>query len=433
MDKSSRPRVVIVGAGFGGLWAARALAGYPVEVLLIDRNNYHTFFPLLYQVAAAELEPESIVYPVRSILRHFPNVHFALAEVEGLDLERRILKTEAQEIPYDYLILAVGSTSHFFGVEGAAENAFPLKALEEGIVLRNHILSLFERAAYEPDKEVRKRMLTFAIVGGGPTGVEFAGALAELIRGPLAKDYPTLDFREVRVILLEALDGLLPGFPDRLRQYAHRRLQRMGVEVRVQALVTQITPEAVYLRDGTVIPTETVVWTAGVRGDPRVHPDKSGLPAAKNGRIPVLPTLQVPGHPEVYVVGDLAFMKEEGKPLLMVAPVAIQQGVAAAKNIARQVAGQDPLPFHYQDRGMMVTIGRNAAVAHVRGLNLTGFLAWLTWLSVHLFNLIGFRNRLLVLINWSWDYFLYERAIRLILPAPRSHEAESREVVAGKF
>lgn len=421
---------MIVGAGFGGLWAARALARHPVEVLLIDRSNYHTFFPLLYQVAAAELEPEGIVHPVRSILRRFRNVHFALTEVQGLDLTHRMLKTEAQEIPYDYLILAVGSTSHFFGVAGAAQHAFPLKAMEEAIALRNHILFCFERAVFEPDREKRKQLLTFVIVGGGPTGVEFAGALAELIRGPLVKDYPTLDFREVRVILLEALDGLLPGFPDRLREYAKLRLQQMGVEVWVKATVTEITLETVPLKDGTMIPTETVVWTAGVQGDPTVQP--WGLPTAKNGRVPVLPTLQVPGHPEVYVVGDLAYLEENGQSLPMVAPVAIQQGVAAARNIGRQVAGLPPLPFRYQDRGMMVTIGRNAAVAQVGRWNFSGFVAWVIWLSVHLFNLIGFRNRLIVLINWAWDYFLYERAIRLILPTPR-RKIQQREVVERRF
>lgn len=430
MHKVDPPRVVIVGAGFGGLWAARALARHPVEVLLIDRSNYHTFFPLLYQVAAAELEPEGIVHPVRSILRRFRNVHFALTEVQGLDLTHRMLKTEAQEIPYDYLILAVGSTSHFFGVAGAAQHAFPLKAMEEAIALRNHILFCFERAVFEPDREKRKQLLTFVIVGGGPTGVEFAGALAELIRGPLVKDYPTLDFREVRVILLEALDGLLPGFPDRLREYAKLRLQQMGVEVWVKATVTEITLETVPLKDGTMIPTETVVWTAGVQGDPTVQP--WGLPTAKNGRVPVLPTLQVPGHPEVYVVGDLAYLEENGQSLPMVAPVAIQQGVAAARNIGRQVAGLPPLPFRYQDRGMMVTIGRNAAVAQVGRWNFSGFVAWVIWLSVHLFNLIGFRNRLIVLINWAWDYFLYERAIRLILPTPR-RKIQQREVVERRF
>ena len=409
-----RPRVVILGAGFGGLWAARALAKSPVEVVLVDRNNYHAFLPLLYQVAAAELEPEDIAYPVRSILRAFRRARFMLAEVREIDFTGRLVKASGRSIPYDFLVLATGSVSHFFGVPGAGEHAFPLKTVDHGIVLRNHILGCFERAVNEPSTERRRQAVTFVIVGGGPTGVEFAGALAELIRGPLVKDLPSLDFREVRVLLLEARENLLPGLPDRLRAYTQERLGRMGVEVRLRAVVTEITPHAVHLKDGTALPTETVAWTAGVRGDPAAQ--SWGLPTARDGRVRVLPTLQVPGFPEVYVVGDLAYIEENGRPLPMVAPVAIQQGAAAARNIVRQAGGSDPSPFHYRDPGTMVTIGRNAAVTCLGRHCFSGFPAWLVWLSVHIFKLIGFRNRLLVLINWAWDYLLYERAVRLILP-----------------
>jgi NADH dehydrogenase len=420
---TDRPRVVIVGAGFGGLWSARALARTRAEVLLLDRSNYHTFFPLLYQVAAAELEPEDIAFPVRSILRRLPNVQFALAEVEAIDPLARLVKTADRAIPYDYLILAVGSTSHFFALPGALEYSFPLKTLEQAVTLRNHILCCFERASQEPDAARRERILTFAIVGGGPTGVEFAGALSELIHGPLCKDLPRLDLREVHVVLLEAMDRLLSGQPERLGAYALQRLRKMGVEVRIRAMVSEITATAVRLKDGTVIPAETVIWTAGVRGagaplaldSGQVH--AWGLPTARNGQIPVLPTLQVRDHPEIYVVGDLARVEEDGKPLPMIAPVAIQQGTQAARNIGRQLAGQDPLPFRYRDRGAMTTIGRNAAVAYVWGHAFTGFFAWAIWLIVHIFNLIGFRNRLIVIINWAWDYFFFERGVRLILPA----------------
>jgi len=405
--------VVIVGAGFAGLWAARELARAPVDVVLIDRNNYHTFFPLLYQVAAAEVEPEAIVYPVRSIFRKTPNVHFTMAEVSNLDLHARVLTTPDRTIPYDFLILATGSTTHFFGTPGAADFAFPLKTLEEGIILRNHILLCFERAVDEQDAARRQQLLTVAIVGGGPTGVEFAGALAELIRGPLRKDYPTLDLREAHIVLLEAVGTLIPGFPERLRAYALRRLQAMEVETRLASFVSQITPQNVQLKDGKVIPTETVVWTAGVRGAPPVG--GPGLALARGGRIAVRPTLQVVDHPEVYVVGDLAW--NEATTLPMIAPVAIQQGIVAAQNISRQIAGEAPVPFAYRDRGTMVTIGRNAAVAVLRGRPFTGFPAWVLWLGVHLVNLIGFRNRLIVLINWAWDYFFYERAVRLIFPS----------------
>jgi NADH dehydrogenase len=418
----NRPRVVIVGAGFGGLWAARALAASPVDVLLVDRNNYHAFLPLLYQVAAAELEPEDIAYPVRSILRRFRNVQFALAEVEGIDLDAHAVRAGGRTIPYDFLVIATGSASHFFGVPGATQYSFPLKGMDEGIVLRNHILGCFERAVHEPSPERRRAALTFAIVGGGPTGVEFAGALAELIRGPLAKDYPSLDFREVSVVLVEAREHLLPSFPDRLRAYTVERLRRMGVDVRLQTVVAEVAPRSLHLKDGTVVATETVVWTAGVRGDPAAH--AWGLPAGKDGRVPVLPTLQVSGHPQVYVIGDLAACQEDGRPLPMVAPVAIQQGTAAARNLLRQVAGSDLLPFRYRDPGTMVTIGRNAAVTCLGRRCFSGFPAWLFWLGVHIFKLIGFRNRLVVMINWAWDYFFYERAVRLVLPAAAGRPAD---------
>lgn len=425
---ADRPRVVIVGAGFGGLWAARALAHIQADVLLLDRNNYHTFFPLLYQVAAAELEPEDIAFPVRSILRRLPNVQFALAEVKAIDPSSRLVKTADRVIPYDFLILAVGSKSYFFGIPGAAEYSFPLKTLEQAVTLRNHILCCFERASQEPDAALRGRILTFVIVGGGPTGVELAGALSELIHGPLCKDLPKLDLREVRLVLLEAVDRLLPGQPERLGAYAMQRLRKMGVEVRLRAMVSAVTARAVHLKEGTEIPAETVMWTAGVRGAGAPLPLDSGqgtawgLPASRDGRIPVLPTLQARGYPEIYVAGDLARVEEESRPLPMLAPVAIQQGTRAARNIERQHEGQDPLPFNYRDRGAMTTIGRNAAVAYMWGHAFTGFFAWTIWLIVHILNLIGFRNRLIVIINWAWDYFFFERGVRLILPSKVSQK-----------
>jgi NADH dehydrogenase len=414
--------VVIIGAGFGGLWATRALAQGPFNVTLIDRNNYHTFLPLLYQVAAAELEPEQIIYPVRSILRGLPNVGFLMAEVSRIDFEERVVETHAGPVSYDYLILAAGSTTNFFGVRGA-EHAYPLKTLDEAIRLRNHILCCFERAVSLSDAEARRKVLSFAIVGGGPTGVEFAGALAELLRGPLRKDYSKLSLSESKVILLEAAESLLSGLPRRLAHYALGRLRRMGVEVRLNAAVSAIEPDAVHLKDGTVVPAETVVWTAGVRGE---HSAAAwGLPLDRSGRVPVDPTLQLAGHPEVYIVGDLARFEQNGRPLPMIAPVAIQQATTAARNIRRQFSGRPLMPFRFRDPGMMATIGRNAAVAHFAGLAFTGFPAWLAWLGVHLVKLIGFRNRLMVLTNWAWDYFLYERAVRLILPTASCHEPDA--------
>jgi NADH dehydrogenase len=427
MTTEARPRVVIVGAGFGGLWAGRALADTPVEVLLLDRNNYHTFLPLLYQVAAAELEPEDIAQPVRSLLHRTPNAAFMLAGVQGIDFAARQVQTTERAIPYDFLILAVGSTSHYFGVPGAAEHAFPLRTLEQGIALRNQILCCFERAMHETNVQRRQRLLTFVIVGGGPTGVEFAGSLIELVRGPLARDYPALDFQEVRVVLLEAADRLLSALPERLSAYAMVRLRKMGVQVMLGAKVSQVAADAVRLGADAFIPTETVVWTAGMRGATLADP--WGLPTARNGQVLTLPTLQTPDHPEVYIVGDLACVEQDGHPLPMVAPVATQQGEWVARNIVRQVAGKPPLPFHYHDRGTMVTIGRNSAVTCLGGRVFTGFPAWMLWLGVHIANLIGFRNRLLVLINWAWDYLFYERAVQLILPLKHIQE-EAQTIVS---
>ena len=424
MDVSKRdgkPRVVIVGAGFGGLWAAKALTGAPVDVLLLDQHNYHTFLPLLYQVGSAELEPGYIAQPVRMILRQRKNVHFLLAKVTCVDVEARVVQTAGRSphsvrtIPYDYLILATGSVSHFFGIPGAADYAFPLKTMEDGMVLRNHILQCFETAWPEPDEARRRLLLTFAVVGGGPTGVEYAGALSELIYGPLAKDFRGMNIDEPRIILLEALDRLLPAMPKKLGRYAVERLRQKKVEVRLGATVSEVTPACVYLKDGAAIPTASVIWTAGVGGED--VPRQSSFPTLRNGTVPVLPTLQLPDHPEVYVVGDLAALEgANGQYLPMLAPVATQQGERAAKNIRRQVAGREPQVFKYRDKGSMATIGRSAAVAHIAGFAFTGFIAWIIWLVIHLAELIGFRNRLVVLVNWAWTYIFYERVVRLILP-----------------
>ncbi|HEX7621060.1 MAG TPA: NAD(P)/FAD-dependent oxidoreductase [Anaerolineales bacterium] len=427
MTNPKRPRVVIIGAGFAGLWAARTLAYSQTEVLVLDRNNYHTFFPLLYQVAAAELEPEDIVYPVRRVLRGQQNIRFLMNEVTEIDLVGKQVKTTDHVFPYDFLVFAIGSTSHFFGVTGAAEYAYQLKTLEQASALRNHILFRFERALCETDPKHRQQMLTFAIVGGGPTGVEFAGALAELIRGPLVKDYQALDPREMHVLLLEATDRLLAPFPERLGTYAVSRLQKMGVEIHLRMIVNQITPEHVQFKDGSIIPLETVIWTAGVQGESF----NAELPRMRNGQVRVLPTLQTPDHPEIYIIGDLAYLEEDGHSLPMLAPVATQQGEAVARNIIRQTNGQEPVPFHYHNRGTMVTIGRNAAIAYIGGHAITGFPAWILWLTIHLYSLIGFRNRLLVLINWAWDYLFFERAVHLIVSLPGSQTRKAKETSSG--
>ena len=414
-NKSKKPKVVIIGAGFGGLWAARCLAKQPVDVLVIDYNNYHTFLALLYQVAAAELEAEDIAYPVRSVFWNTPNIDFVLAHARRIDLQNRTIQTDSETVFYDYLILATGSITHSFGVQGVDDNAFFLKTLEEAVVLKNHIICCFEAAARETDEARKRSLLTFVIVGGGATGVEYAGALTELIHGPLIKDYPTIDFSMVRIILLEAADKLVANMPQRVRLYTLEKLEKMGAEVRLGAKVAQVTPSAVIMKDNDNIFAKTVVWTAGVRGEPLAG--ISGIPITTDGRVTVNETLQVPNHPEIYVIGDLASIKEEKRVLPMVAQVAIQSGITSAQNILRQVDRQEPQPFHYHDRGSMITIGRKAAGVAIGSRTFTGFFAWIIWLVIHLFNLIGFRNRVMVLINWAWDYLLYERAVRFVFPS----------------
>ena len=410
-----KPRIVVIGAGFGGLWAARVLARGDVDVLIVDRNNYHTFLALLYQVAAAELEAEDIAYPVRSIFWKLPNIEFTLAYAQRIDLQNRIIITDGESIHYDYLILATGSITYSFGMPGVEENAYFLKTLEEAVTLKNHIICCFEAAVREKNKAKRESLLTFVIVGGGATGVEYAGALSELIHGPLVKDYRSVDFQSVRIILLEAADGLVANMPQSVRIYTLEKLSKMGVDVRLGAKVREVMPDTVILNNQDNISTQTVVWTAGVKGEPLA--ELSGIATGRDGRVPAQDTLQVPGHPEIYVIGDLASIKEDNRVLPMVAQVAIQSSITAAQNILRQIDGKPPRIFRYRDRGSMITIGRKAAGVAIGRRTYTGFIAWLLWLVIHLFNLIGFRNRIMVLINWAWDYLLYERAVRFVFPS----------------
>ena len=406
------PTVVIVGAGFGGLRAARALRRAPVHIVLLDRHNYHLFQPLLYQVATAGLEPEQIAKPVRAILRGQRNLDFRMVEVTGVDLVARRLETSAGPVPYDHLILALGGETNFFGLDSVARHGFGLKGVDEAVAIRNHVLTCFEQAMLEPDPERRRARLTFVVVGGGPTGVEMAGALSELIRLVLVKDYPRLNIKDVRVLLLEATDRVLGAMPERLREAAGATLWRKHVEVRFGATVADFDGARVRLKSGEVIPAHTVIWAAGAQAPGLTG--RLGLPTARQGRIVVEPTLRVAGHPEIAVVGDVAYFEVDGQPLPMVAPVAIQMAELAAGNIVRALRGAAPEAFRYRDPGTLATIGRNAAVARMFGLNWTGFPAWVMWLVVHIIQLIGFRNKLFVLVNWAWDYFFYERAVRLI-------------------
>ncbi len=425
--EGKRPKVIIIGGGFGGLWAARTLANKPVDVVVIDRNNYHTFLALLYQVAAAELPAEDIAYPVRSVFSKIPNIDFVLAHARRIDLTNRQIETDGETIFYDYLILANGSVTSTFGVPGVEEHAYFLKTLEEAVTLKNHIICCFEAAAREPEAERRKSLLTFIIVGGGATGVEYAGALTELIHGPLIKDYTGIDFFEARIILLEAADQLVSSMPSNIRDYTARQLRGMGVDVRLKAEVAEVSPEKVVLKGANNIGTSTVVWTAGVKGEGLAV--ASNIPVTRDSRVAVNEKLQIQDQLNIYVIGDLASIYEGQRILPMVAQVAIQSGVTSAQNILRQVAGLAPQPFIYKDRGSMITIGRKAAGVAIGARTFTGFFAWVMWLVIHLFNLIGFRNRVMVLINWAWDYLLYERAVRYVFPSGTPSEAQCSSCV----
>jgi len=424
--RTTRPRVVIVGAGFGGLRAARALAGAPVDVLLLDRNNYHLFQPLLYQVAVAALPPSEIAYPVRSILRHQRNLEFRVVEVTGFDLARRVVRTSRGEMPYDHLIVASGAATNFFGLPDVAEHGFDLKGLPDALRLRNHVMRCFEDAIATADPEARKSLLTIAVVGGGPTGVEVAGAVSELLRRVLARDYRAIPKGEISVILLEAGTRVLATMPESLSDAAAASLKKLGVDVRFSAVVTAYDGATVRMKDGNHVAARTLVWAAGVSASPLTR--GAGVPLHRSGRILVEPTLAVPGHPDVYVVGDAAYLETPAGVVPMLAPPAMQMGTAAARNVLRRLAGTPLLPFRYKDPGTMATIGRSAAVAVLGGLKFRGFAAWLIWLFVHLMQLVGFRNKLVVLVDWAWQYVFYQPASALIVReggGPESGGADS--------
>jgi len=410
--ETAMKRVVIVGMGFGGLRAARALAGKGMEVVVVDRKNYHLFQPLLYQVASSSLEMESITYPIRAIVREWKGVHFRMAEVTGADFAGKRLLLADGELSYDYLILAAGGATNFFGMASVEQHSFQLKGLSHAIRLRNHILETFERASREGDPVKRRALLTFVIVGGGPTGVEYAGALQELIHNEFSRDYPELDMEETRIMLVEARGELLPALPERLRRYTAERLRGMGIEVLLNTQVQGAESDRLLLAGGDVIHTHTIVWSAGVQACPLAA--ALGLPRASGGRIPVGPDLTVAGLDNVFAIGDMALAEQDGRALPMVAPVAMQQGEYAARAIIRRERGRHVTPFRYRNKGAMATIGRSSAVADTFGVRLTGFLAWIVWLSLHLMYLVGFRNRLMVLLNWGYYYFFRAQQVRII-------------------
>jgi NADH:ubiquinone reductase (H+-translocating) len=412
MNTNNIPHIVIIGAGFAGLETARGLANAPVRITLIDKNNHHLFQPLLYQVAIAGLLPSQIAQPVRTIFRKQKNLTFQMGEVSDINFDEKYIKLNGSIIAYDYLVLAVGGRTNFFGNDNIEKLGFQLKDLDTAVKARNHLLSMFEKASQEADAQKRKVLLTFVIVGGGPTGVETAGALAELISHVMKKDYPTLNLREAHVILLEAAGSLISFYPDELRKATSKLLKKKNVDIRLNTKLESFDGYRVTLGDGSQIETQTLIWTAGVKAVEVV--DELNVDKASGGRIRITPTLQLPQHPETFVIGDAAFLEENGQALPMISTVAIQQGVATAKNIRNMLNGKPLANFHYKDPGLLATIGRNAAVARIFGISFSGFIAWVIWVFLHIYRIIGFRNRLIVMFNWAWDYVFYDNQIRLI-------------------
>ena len=413
MNIKKTPHIVIIGAGFAGLETARGLANAPVRITLVDKNNHHLFQPLLYQVAIAGLLPSQIAQPVRTIFRKQKNLAFQMGEVTEVNLNEKYIRLNGSVIAHDYLVISAGARTNFFGFDSLEKYGLQLKDIETAVKTRNHLLAMFEQASHEGDTEKRKAMLTFVIVGGGPTGVETAGALSELITHVMKKDYPRLDLNDAQVILLEAGANLINPYPDELRNATLKLLQNKKVDVRLNTKMQDFNGQRVTLGDGSAIETQTLIWTAGAKAAEII--DSLGVEQASMGRVRVSPSLQLPLFSEAFVIGDAAFLvNENGQPLPMLSTVAIQQGQATAKNIRRMVEGKEPLPFHYKDPGLLATVGRNAAVARIFGISFSGFIAWVIWVFLHIFRIVGFRNRILVMFNWAWDYFFYDNQVRLI-------------------
>jgi NADH dehydrogenase len=418
----SLPHVVILGGGFAGLHAAQTLRKAPVRITVVDRHNHHLFQPLLYQVATATLSPSEIASPLRGLLGRY-DISVLLAEVAGVDVPgKRVLLADG-ELPYDYLIVATGATHSYFGRDDWAKYAMGLKTIEDATEIRRRILLAFELAEREKEPKCHRELLTFVIIGGGPTGVELAGALAEISKNSLRGDFQNIDPSEARIILLEGLDRILPVYPTDLSEKARRSLERLGVEVRTGTRVTNIDETGVYIGEEH-IPARTVLWAAGVAASPVAR--SLGVELDRAGRVPVTPELTLPGRQDVFIVGDLALVKnEEGKPVPGLAPAAMQEGKHAAKNIRHQLEGKPMVPFKYWDRGSFAVIGRNAAVGLAfKTIKMAGFDAWLAWLFIHITFLVGFRSRLAVLLNWGYSYLFFQKSARIITgPAPRLQQA----------
>jgi NADH dehydrogenase len=421
--KDARPHVVIVGGGFGGLTAAKELDGAPVRVTVLDRTNHHTFQPLLYQVAMAGLSPADIAQPIRSVLRYERNATVLMAEASAIaGDERRVYLTDGTWVDYDFLIVACGAETSYFGHDGWAEAAPGLKSLEDAITIRERVLLAFELAERIDDPRRREHLLSFVVIGGGPTGVELAGALSELSKFVLDRDFRRIDPSAAKVRLVEAGPRILPSFPDDLAESAVAQLHEVGVEILTGRKVTAIEPGLVRFEGDEELPCSVVLWAAGVKANPLTA--TLGAPLDRAGRVMVEPDCSVPGQPRIFVIGDAARLDgKDGKPLPGVSPVAMQQARTVCKSIRRAIVGRDTLPFRYFDKGSMATIGRSRAIAMLDRMHMSGFLAWLAWLFVHIWYLIGYRNRLIVMITWAWSYFTYGRGARLVVSLA-AHDAE---------
>src|SRR5580765_1608899 len=425
----NRPRVEVIGAGFAGLNAAKALSRAPVDVTVVDRKNHHTFQPLLYQVALAVLSPAEIASPVRMVLRHARNIEVLLGEVNGFDLEKRQVRMDGLELPYDYLIIAAGATHAYFGHPEWEAFAPGLKTLEDALEIRSRVLLAFENAEREAIAHRSSPPLNFVVVGAGPTGVELAGAISDIAGRYLTKEFRAIDPRQSRIILLEGGPRVLPAYPEDLSASAERQLREMGVEVRTNALVTNVQPGLVAVGKEK-IPAAVILWGAGVSAS--ALGKMLGVPVDKAGRVVVQPDLTVPGHPEVFVAGDLASAKRKnGQPVPGVAPAAIQMGKFAARQIKRSVAGKPREEFEYLDKGSLATIGRSRAVADFGKVHISGLFSCLSWLFIHLLFLIGFRNRLFVMIEWAWAYLTYNHSARLITDPAEKEAVEKPRARAG--
>jgi len=410
-NAGDQPRVVIIGGGFGGLYAARALRRAPVRITLVDRRNHHLFLPLLYQVATAGLSPGDIARPIRRILRRQGNAEVVLGSAQGIDLDEHRVRLQRETLEYDYLILAAGSRVSYFGHDEWSGLAPGLSSIDDALEIRRRVLLAYEAAERETDAGRRQDLLTFVVVGGGPTGVELAGAIGEMARLAMARDFRRIDTKTTRVILVEGGERILPQFPESLSRRATSALERLGVEVRTGGQVTSVDTNGVLVGEER-IPAGTVLWAAGTGASP--PPSGPGAQTTRSGRVKVEPDLTLPGHPEVFVVGDLAAVAHGDGLVPPLAPAAIQEGRHAARNILRTLAGRQRVAFRYVDRGTLATVGRAAGVADLGRVRLWGFPAWVAWLMVHIFFLIGFRNRFVVLFEWAWAYLTYERGARLV-------------------